>query len=812
MQDSLELGRLLAAWAARCASEVAADRVRRREQARHRAEAEARLGDLDEARALDDRGLGAAIPSRLDLGESLALAGRGSVLDGGELKRVGILLRAGCEVRDAAESWQTIAPGLAARAAAVPAHDDLAWTLIETFDENDEIRDDASPELARRRAEVRQLSATMRRRIGELVRDTDAAGMLQDDYWTVRQDRFVLPVKAQDRRHVGGIVHGSSQTGSTVYVEPAELVEQNNRLALAFEAVRAEERRILGSLSAQVGAAEADARAVIEALAELDLLFAAARLSRELGATRPTLRDDGLLRLRRARHPLLVLADVPVVANDIETEDARWLVVSGPNGGGKTVTLTTVGIAAAMARLGLHICAGEGSMLPWVDAIHVVLGDAQDLGAGLSTFAGHLGRLRDVLQATRAGGRHLVLLDELATGTEPAAGSALARAVLEALADCETVGLCTTHDEAVKLLAVADARFANAALELDRQRGAPTYRLRLGAVGSSSPLALAGRVGLPDDVLERADALLGGAGQDTRHLLEELESMRRQLDTELRQQQHARRQLEEARERLDAQRRHERHAADKRVAAAAEAALARIETAEAELAALREQVQQGAEPVEKLSRRIAAEQRALREEARAHGAEPTEGPSRPEVDAEQLAPGDEVFHTGLGRPVRILSIDAARGEARVTAGALELRCNIEQLRATRGNERAAEPRRRASDDPRRHDVRSAPSAAATGRGGEAPSFDEDTSLMRTPDRTVDLRGMRVDEAIAAVDAFLDASVMAARQGVTVVHGVGTGALRKAVEQHLRQHPQVRRSRLGGPGEGGGGATLVWLAS
>ncbi|MCB9738315.1 MAG: Smr/MutS family protein [Deltaproteobacteria bacterium] len=816
MRDPLELHRIRDALATRCASELAAERARNLEQAGSLAEAEARLDALDEARALDDRGLAAAIPSRLDFGDALALAVRGGMLDGADLRRIGVLLRAGAEVRDAAESWQAVAPGLSERAAAVPAHDDLAWTLIESFDEHDALRDDASPELARRRAEVRQLSATMRRRIGELVRDVDQQGALQDDYWTVRQDRFVLPVRASDRRHVAGIVHGSSQTGATVFVEPTELVEQNNRLALVAEAVRAEERRILSELSGRVGAIEPEVNAVVQTLIALDLVFAAATLCRTLGTSRPVFSGDATMDLRAARHPLLVLAAEGrpgvVVPNDIGTGNARWLVVSGPNGGGKTVTLTTVGVAAAMARMGLQICAGEGSRLPWADEVHVVLGDAQDLGRGLSTFAGHLERLRDVLAAARGGGRHLILLDELASGTEPAAGSALARAVLEALAETDTVGACTTHDEAVKMLAVQDPRFLNAALELDRQHGAPTYRLRVGAVGSSSPLALAARVGLPDDVLGRADALLGGAGVDAMALLEELEQTRQTLRSELRQQEHARRQLEEARQRLDAQRKHEKLAADKRIAAAAAEAIEAIEAIRATIQEQREQVERGAVPVEKASRRLAAEQRALRERCARDEPRAGDGQLRDDVDAEQLAPGDEVFHTGLARVVRIVEIDSRREEARVVAGALELRAPLAQLRTTRASEKAAEPRRRRRDEDGVHPIAAGPSAAATGIGGGALDESDDSVTFRSAENTIDLRGMRVDEALAAVDAFLDASVMAARRGVTVVHGLGTGALKRAVEQHLRRHPQVRKSRLAGAGEGSGGATLVWLAS
>ena len=838
------LQRVREALARSCDSDVGAERAVERRPAADTAEASLRLQWVQEAAALADRQLAVAIADHLAVGGAVARARRGSVLDAVELRRIGAMLQCSCDVARRADGWHDHAPSLAAMARTLPTPRAVATDLVESFDEHGELRDDASQALRRLRGEVRSLSAGMRKRIGELVRDSDSAGLLQDDYWTVRNDRFVLPVKASDRRMVEGIVHGSSATGATVYVEPTELVAQNNRLAMAIEDVRTEERRILASLSADVGSVADEALQAADELANLDLIFASARFAVTLGATRPTLAPTPSLILRKARHPLLVLEGGTVVSNDVAMVPAhtrldgpglaadgddgpRWLVISGPNGGGKTVTLTTVALAAEMARLGLFVCAAEGSVLPWVEGVDIVLGDAQDLDRGLSTFSGHLERLRAVLDRCHGAPRRLVLIDEIASGTEPAAGSALARAVLETLAATPSMGVVTTHDEAVKLMATADGRFANAALELDARTSAPTFRLRLGAVGSSNPLALAARVGMPAAVLDRAGALLGGGGADTTALLERLDDMQRELQRALDEQRAARRQLDETRERLETQRRHEQLAAERRVAEAARAAMAEIERVQEQIQQAKAAAHSQAAPqaLEKWSRQLLAQQRELRAKtATTAGGTPAR---REPVKVESLRPGSEVFHPGLGRVVRVVEVDERRGEVRVAAGALEVRASLADLTRPAGGDNRPPQQRNRRDTDAVHQIgdrppRSGAGATSGGGAGAAGGARQDlpseadhedpaaTASMRSDDATCDLRGLRVDDALAQVDAFLDRAIVQGKLGVTLVHGHGTGALKKAVEMHLRGHHQVAASRKGGRGEGGDGATLVWL--
>ena len=800
---TLALDAVLGALAGACQSDRAALQARKLGVCATREHAELRCAATEEALVLLDSGAAPAIPHRLDHRAVVDLAARAGVVDGEHLRAIGLALRGGQQVREAAERWPERCEQLATIAQAVPRMALLAGLLCDSFDERGELLDDASPELARLRAEVRRRSHGLRRRIAEMVKETDADGLLMDDYYTVRDGRFVLPVKASDKRVLDGIVHGSSNTGQTVYLEPREMVEANNALSLATDAVKREERRILAELSSSVGQHADAIEALCESLAALDEVLARGRLARRLGATCPVLGElaDGL-RLRGARHPKLVLAGGDVIANDVQLDaGARWLIVSGPNGGGKTVLLTAVGLACEMARRGLHISAREGSRVPFVDAVHVVLGDAQDIDAGHSTFSGHLARLSAALEAAQRG-TSLVLLDELASGTEPLAGSALARAILERFAELPCVGLATTHFEALKLLPLADERYANAALGLDEQTLQPTFTLRIGAAGSSSPLALAERMGLPPTVVERARGLLGAASAETEDTLARLREMEQSAEAALQEAERERAMAKESRRRLEEQRRFEKVAADHRIAAIAKEAVDALEKAKAAAKAARKRLRRKVTS----SSAIDQELHALGEHAKVvHDHQPKmepmmkRAPRREPATIEDLLPGAYLHHRGLGVDVQVLEVGRGGKRVRVKAGVMELDAKLADLH--RGARAAPKP------------ARAIAQPATPAPAPVAESFDDEdhTADFRTGQWTCDLRGMRAEEALVEVDRYVDRAVVAAARGICVVHGHGTGALRKAVTEHLRQHPHVLRSRLGEAGEGGAGATMVWIA-
>ena len=348
-----------------------------------------------------------------------------------------------------------------------------------------------------------------------LVADERFASYLQDAYYTQREDRYVLPVRTDGKGFVRGIVHGASQSGQTLFIEPEEIVDLNNRLKLAEAEVTAEERRIfVRVLGLDRRGSRRRSRSRSIAAETLDIIAAAALIADDTVAAEPILDDAPRIALLHARHPLMLLADKRVVANDVTVAAGQTLLVSGPNAGGKTVALKTVGLAAVMARAGLHLTAESGSAIGWFRDVVTDIGDAQNLEKDLSTFSGHMVNLRELLAAAAPG--MLVLIDEIAVGTDPDQGAALAQAVLEALAASGATAIVTTHYERLKSLGSADTRFANASVGFDLERLEPTFKLHLGVPGSSGALAVARRMGLPAGIVERARELLGAAGRASR--------------------------------------------------------------------------------------------------------------------------------------------------------------------------------------------------------------------------------------------------------------------------------------------------------
>jgi len=804
MTTALRLDRVLEALAGQCQTDTGAALCRTLPPAPDRASAETWLGRVAEARYLLACGAAPSLQLRLDIDDLLHLAARGSMLDGVDLAVIAQLARTCVRVGASARKWPDDAAQLRETFSALPDLGLLANLLHDAIDADGRLLDTASPELGRLRQEAVQIAARIRRRIAELVKETDDQGLLQDDYYTVRDDRYVLPVRVAGKRALGGIIHGASQTGQTVYVEPPEMIEGNNQLALAQDAVRREERRILQELT-EVVASEAELlTAAADGLAQLDVQLAKGRLAERLQANLPAF-SDGQWRIRAARHPLLVLDGARVVPNDIVLQaPCRWLVISGPNGGGKTVVLTTVGLAVEMARRGLWICAGQDTLLPWFDAVAIVLGDAQDIGRGLSTFEGHLRAVQQAMTASAkaSSGRVLVLLDELANGTEPLAGAALATALLEAWSQlapgCH--GMVTTHYEALKLLPLREETFSNAALELDAQKLTPTYHLTMGHVGSSSPFELAERLGLPLAIVERARQLGGGAGSAAAVAMARLEALQQQAIERLQAIEAQQLQLDRSRALLEDQRRLEKLAADRRIDKAAQEALLELAEVRRDLDKARRAMAGGdRKAMHEAGQALTARQVQVEKLKRDAASGLSGKPVRQPLAMQQMQPGKAVWHIGLARVVEVTEVDVRGQRVRVRAGALEVWATPGELREPLASDTPGRKPPRPVEAPRQQ-----PSTART------PAEDEETLSLRSAERTCDVRGARAEEALVAVDAALDRAMVQNAPGICVVHGMGTGALRQAVQQHLKKHPQVDHFRLGIQGEGGDGVTLVWL--
>ena len=617
------------------------------------------------------------------------------------------------------------------------------------------------------------MRADLQARVERLLDHPAVAPALQERYVTVRNGRYVVPVRDDARRAVRGIIHDRSQSGATVFVEPEETIPLNNELTRLCLEERDEELRVLAELTDAVRSALPALARLVEGLGALDLVFARAGLAERFGATLPEVAIGGDLDLPQARHPLLVAqrwAASPgageVVPVDLRVPaDRPGLVLSGPNAGGKTVALETCGLLVLMAHAGCHVPAAPGSRIPLSTEVLAVIGDEQSLAQDLSTFSSFVRQVRDILAI--AGPGSLVLLDELGAGTDPAEGAALGAALLEALLDRGARVVVTTHLEPIKVFAQVEPRLQNATVAFDAERLEPTFRLEYGHPGPSHALTIGERFGLPAAVIARARMHVGEQGRRLETLLATLEARTR--EAEARSALAARRETEARDALADIRRATESAQAEAlRLRRAAEA------DAQALLAEARRQVGRELD-------RLKADEASRRREAqdayrRLRAAEAALQPVRAAADT-PVRPG-EVQLRGLG--VRGQVVGEADGLVTVQAGRLTVRVARSEIEPATGG--AAAPSGGTVSVPTRADV----------------------------PQELHLLGLTSDEARAAVERFLDDAALAGHREVRLVHGKGTGALRRAVEGCLRGHPLVGGFRLAEPAAGGAGATVVAL--
>jgi len=617
--------------------------------------------------------------------------------------------------------------------------------------------------------------------------------VLRDEYYAERDGRYVLPVRADAHYRLPGIVLGSSASGATLYVEPQEVSEQGNRLSLAEAEVERELARVLAKLSASVALlADAVARA-LDACLEADVLSAIATWAAEARASVPELVEEPRFELVAMRHPLLVEPGRHAVANDLVLCAGGALVVSGPNAGGKTVALKCLGLAAWLARAGFPLPADPSSRIGWFDPVLTDVGDDQSLVQSLSTFSGHVQQLCAILQHARPGA--LVLLDEVAAGTDPEEGSVLAAAVIERLVDGGAAVAVTTHYERLKELAASSERIENASVGFDLDTLTPTFELAIGTPGASSALAVARRLGMPEDVVSRAEALLPEPSRQRERLLEQLAADRRAAEVArevaLRQaaeQSELTRNLE-----LEQQRMRERERA--RVVAQVRELEADLLRARSEIAQARQRMREGKldraglREVENAVSRAAAP--ATLSGALAVRQIAADSPRARAAAEADLAPGRAVRLSRLGLSAEVLE-RPARGQVRVRAGSLKLTVQLGDLELAE-----SPPIKRAARKPAQ-DRR----AALRMLGTHVP--------VRTRENTLDLRGVRVEEALERVDTFLDRLLSAGEPAGYVLHGHGTGALKAAVREHLTLSKLVDRARPADSEDGGDAFTVLWL--
>ena len=801
--ESLDWARVLDALAELCATTTAATVCRDLALIDTPARARRRLAEVGEMMQLIAQGAAPPIGGIQEIRPHITAASKGEILDGPSLMEVAHTLEGFQRLQDRLRERAEDAPGVWALAQELHPLPDLAAWLLSSFDSRGELSTSTYPQLTQLRTRKARLHGQIRETIDALKGEDRFTDALMDDYSTLRNDRYVLPVKASNKRAGLGIVHDASGSGQTVYIEPYELIELNNDLKMAEAELEREERRILRDLSGRLASVGSDIRRSMEGAVILDIVSAKAQFGTSLRCSIPEVDDGAVFAIKQARHPVLSIRGLDVIANDLTLGGThRALVLSGPNTGGKTVTLKTLGLAALMVRAALPFPCEEGSRIGWFPQVLTDIGDKQDVEGDLSTFSGHVTALKEMLETLDArsdGAGALVLLDEIAVGTDPVQGAALGRAVLEAFLDRGAVLATTTHYPEIKAMGAQDDRFQGGRVEFDGAAGRPTYRLSVGRPGSSHALDVAERIGLGPALLARARELLDPTAASVEDLLSGLE-------TEVAKATKARKDAEALRSRAEeelAASEVQRRDLEKRVREAERDVRAEFE----------KEVEGYRATVKGVMRRLReAKDEAAGERARqwiTDGAHAVRGkiggasaPLHKELDWSKASVGDRVRIVAMNTIGELIELPDRKGRVTVNVGGLPVEVKKGELEAVRGPKpKAAEERRRRGGS--KAFDRKERQAAATDDTDPANAF-------RGPDNTLELIGQRVDDALNTLDQFLDAASLAGRSWVFVVHGHGTGTLRKAVREHLRISPYVAEAAGGTRNQGGEAVTVARL--
>ncbi len=769
------------------------------------------LTAVDEVRLLMDRGEPPRIGGVYSVAGYLPQAQKRIFLDVEPLQEIASTMEAGNRLRGYFHLHRDHAPTLAEIAGRLQPLTESLQRIRFTIDpETGRIQDYASEELNRLRKEAAGLHRRLKERLDSMMRDQGVLSALQDEYFTLRDDRYVLPVRSGEKNEVDGIVHGHSQTGQTLYIEPREMVEMNNRLKMVDMAIRREERRILLELTDAVAEESEPLLRNLDILTDLDVFIAKARLAEEMDGSMPEVLDTPGMVLRGARHPILLLDGLDVVANDLAIgEDFAVLVLSGVNTGGKTVTLKTLGLCALMLRAGLHPPVAPGSRIGVFHEIVTAMGDEQSIEDRLSTFSANIANLNRILESCDE--RTLVLLDEIIIGTDPVQGAALAQAMLEGIAGRKARCVVTTHYDRLKQLAYARNDFANAAVGIGENSQRPNYRVTIGIPGASSAFQVAKELGVLTEVLDRARNLV----QDNDS---QLNTMVQKLQLELEHQQSLRRELEEQHDELSRQKDEllsKQRELDEEIHTLRrerkQAVNEEIRKAQDDVKAIVRNLQRGG-GIKQANQTLAD----LRERERRMDKELNEMPlpavhTHRNTDLPHGVPGNRhdpslpgyydlqagttVHLHKLGQNGTIIEPPDNRGLALVEVGRLKMRVAAEDLSWAEGEPMRTEPSRLPD------------LAEQLGRAMESKKPDEPTPAAAL---RCDLRGERVEEALEMTENFLDRARRERVKLVTVIHGHGTGRLKAAVRTFLRESSYVKEWRPGERGEGGDGVSMVTL--
>ena len=779
---TLELDQVLAQLAAAAVSEEAKERAAALQPEHDAEEVRQLLAQTSAACRMVERKGTPAFQGLKPVAASLNRADRGGSLNPAELLRIAGVLRCARLVKAYADGVEpnVLDPLFIELTPNRFLEDRITSSILS----EEEIADSASSTLADIRRHIRAANAKIRDSLQKVINSPTYSKYLQENIITIRSDRYVVPVKAEHKNDVPGLVHDVSGSGGTYFIEPIQAVNANNELRELLAKEQKEIERILAELSAEAANHRETIASDYEMLVQLDLIFAKARLSYEMHAMAPEVRTDGSLSLRRARHPLIDRKTcVPITVSLGVDFDA--LIITGPNTGGKTVTLKTIGLLTLMAECGLHLPTDDGSFISVFDAVLADIGDEQSIEQSLSTFSSHMKNIVEIVSSCDSSS--LILFDELGAGTDPTEGAALAISVIEF---CRRMGAkiaATTHYAELKVYGMKTDRVTNASCEFDVETLRPTYRLLVGVPGKSNAFNISRRLGLPEEIIKSARDLVNESDLNFEDVMDQLEQQRQAMEQARREAERLRLETEQQKQQSDRYYAEIKREREKAVQKARAEAQSIIETARLtanrtfeELKQMRRQMQENLD-VQGLNAQQAALRRSLNEAEDQLGEKraPTERPK----PTREIVAGDTVELIKLGSKATVLAVNKD-GSLQLQAGIMKVTAQKDEVYLLENESQSVKK----FIERTTRELRAAPAASE-----------------------LDLRGMTTDEAIQAMDIFLDNAILGNLASVRIIHGKGTGALRKAVQAALRRRKDIVGFRLGVYGEGEDGVTVVQIS-
>ena len=785
---TLELDKVLIMLSELCACEDAKKAVLELEPSTDIQEVQYEVGRTNDAFNLTVRfGTPSFAPVKNPI-DRLKIAEAGGILSTKELLNIEAILRQGKLLSQWANQFEREENSITPQLFAIYQNNSLMREISSAIISEEEISDNASAELSAIRRKIRQTELKAREKLEHIVRSSTYQKYLQDNIITTRDGRFVVPVKAECKNEISGLVHDTSASGSTYFIEPSAVVEANNEIRILKSKEQAEIERILAELSAHCAESAEDIVVLFKDIIDLNILFAKSTLASKMNAQAPKIVNNGIINLKKARHPLI--DHKKVVPIDVYLGDNfSCLVITGPNTGGKTVTLKTIGLLTLMTMCGLLIPVADNSVISVFDNILVDIGDEQSIEQSLSTFSAHMTNIISILQ--RADHRSLILVDELGSGTDPVEGAALATSILEALREKGAKIAATTHYAELKMYALQTEDVENACCEFDVESLRPTYRLLIGVPGRSNAFAISQKLGLSQYVIENAKSLVQNENRRFEDVIDSLEKSRLEYESLTNEVAEKRREVENIR--LDIKKHKEKLQAEKtkEIENAKAKAMKIVSDVQAQANALIDELTELRREKEKedFSSRVTTARSQLKNKlGKIHD---TANPITKRENISYTLPrplkvGDDVLIFDIDKEGVVIKAPDKAGNVLVQAGIIKTKVNQSNLRL----------------------LENKPKVNFSGSTVK-PSKN---ITNRTATAECDLRGKTVEEALLDLDSFIDNAVLSNLNQITIIHGKGTGALRQAVQQHLRAHKNIRTFRLGVFGEGETGVTIAEIKS